>query len=68
MIRLSCRSVCGLDRQPLPMLPKMFPSTCRAFGSIAETLLRRAGMPLEPPVKNTVSTCATSTEASPAAG
>ena len=23
---------------PLPMLPKMLPSTCRAFGSIADTL------------------------------
>src|SRR5476651_1060179 len=47
------------------MLPKMLPSTCRALGSMAETLLRRAGMPLEPPVKNTVLTCSTPTPASP---
>jgi len=46
------------------MLPKMLPSTCRALGSMAATLLRSAGMPLEPPVKNTVSTWATPTPAS----
>ena len=38
------------------MLPKVLPSTLRAFGSIAATLWRSAGTPLEPPVKNSVST------------
>ena len=27
--------------KPLPILPKIFPSTCRAFGSIAETIAPR---------------------------
>src|SRR3990167_2072852 len=47
------------------MLPNTLPSTCRALGSRAAICWRRAGMPLEPPVKNTVSTCSTLTPALP---
>ncbi|MOA34705.1 hypothetical protein D3C78_1560980 [compost metagenome] len=46
------------------MPPKRLPSTWRALGSRVATLWRSAGMPLEPPVKNSVSTCAAPTPAS----